>query len=141
MCLCVLLTSVSVFADGVNNESGKHVTKKSLNPPAVGSKQGSTAVFGNPDVNKAGRHKGDFYKTRNQSVSQKNKPTVGGSRAVGSEQTFGSPKVTGTKGTAYYTEDQKAKGPNKSIQGSKMGSNQVFDYPGTIKKPDGSKDE
>lgn len=138
MCLCVLLTSVSVFADGARNENGSSATKKHLNPPAIGSKQGSTAVFGNPDINKAGRHKGDFYKERNQPVSQKNKPTVGGSRAIGSEQTFGSPKVTGTKGTAYYTEDQKATGPNQSIQGSKMGSNQVFDYPGNAKKPDSS---
>lgn len=43
-------------------------------------------------------------------------------------------KLTGKKGRRYYTKSQLSNGLNQPTQGSRVGSNQVFNYPG--KNPD-----
>lgn len=128
VCLLVILNTC-VFAN-TNSTSSSDVKMPSSNPSAVGSRQGSNQVFGEPKV--SGKPGKDYY-THHQVSHGKNASNIGS--LAGSNQVFGEPKITGKSGENYYKHDKNlSDGPNKPTQGSRAGSNQVFGEPAITHK-------
>jgi hypothetical protein len=121
--------SACSFAYGKHSQQASASVTAAVNPAAIGSKQGSAQIFGEPKINKG--IKGiDYYKDRNDATTQKNSSTNGGSKA-GSAQVFGEPQLSRKKGKEYYSPSQRNDNPlNNAATGSRAGSNQVFGNPG-----------
>lgn len=129
MFLISLISGVGlVYAQG-STESTHAVQKKNqepLNSPAVGSQQYSNGNFGAPKISgKAGKK---YYSDKELNNPSGDAETTG--RFSYSSKSTAETKLTGKAGSKYYTKDQLSDGPNQPTQGSRIGSNQVFDYPG-----------
>ncbi|MBY0380224.1 MAG: hypothetical protein K2P99_07490 [Burkholderiales bacterium] len=104
----------------------KYSMSKDLNSPTAGSNQYSNGNFTDQGV--IGK-KGEVYHTKKQLSEAAGKTDISGSSSYSSRDKHHA-KLTGKKGKKYYTKEELQYGQNKSTQGSKIGSNQLFNYPG-----------
>lgn len=122
----LLIGSVGlVSANGVA-ASADTSYQKALNSPTAGSKQYSSGNFGDPKI--IGK-KGQQYYTDQELTNSANKAEISGSSSY-SSRSSSTTTLTGKKDEQYYTNNQLSTGPNQATQGSKIGSNQIFNYPG-----------
>lgn len=122
-----VLVCVNVYADATaSGDVANAQPKKVLNSPVVGSKSYNTTINAQPKL--TGK-KGEAYYNEKELTSPNNNPSTAGSKTY-SQQLYPQPKTIGQKGKKYYTKDELSNGLNQPTQGSKIGSNQVFNYPG-----------
>lgn len=132
--LLLILLIGSIGLAYANNASGVSATTKNkttstkpLNSPNVGSRQYSNGNFGSPKI--TGKSGQVYYTDKELSNSSTNQAQVTGSNSYSSRATAKT-KLSGKKDSEYYTENELSNGLNQSTQGSRIGSNQVFNYPG-----------
>ena len=117
-----------VVAEGssVTVSAKKNAGSRELNSPTAGSNQYGNGNFAAPAV--TGK-KGEVYHTKKQLSEAASKTNISGSSSYSSRNN-NQAKLTGKKGEKYYTKEELQHGQNQATQGSRIGSNQVFNYPG-----------